>query len=66
MTSSKRIFGMAYSHPALHLLSNWMPGHRENMLAFAPVNRNGVNLFAPGKASNINIKEVVETIGEMM
>lgn len=35
----------AYSHPAIHLITQWLPNHTQNPLALAPVNINGTNIF---------------------
>lgn len=50
----------AYSHPAVHLMTNWMQRHTQNFDALLPVNRNGRKVFAEGGANNIDIDTVVE------
>ena len=35
----------AYSHPAIHLLTNYYPDHNDNFLSLAPINDNALNLF---------------------
>ena len=54
----------AYSHPAIHLMTNWLPDHKSNLLAFEPVNDNGQTFFEMGGCDNISVKEVLNNILE--
>lgn len=56
----------AYSHPALHLMTNWMQHHTQNFDALLPVNRNGHKVFAPGGVNNICIDDVIHNIKAIM
>jgi ADP-heptose:LPS heptosyltransferase len=57
----------AYSHPALHLMTNWLPGHTTNFDALTPVNKNGSVIFNPFKdTSNIDYNDVLNQIERMM
>jgi len=49
----------AYSHPAIHLMTNWMLKHTQNVLALAPINRNCFNLFAEKKTDNVKSEDVL-------
>ena len=54
----------AYSHPAIHLMTNWLPDHKSNLLALEPVNDNGQTFFEMGGCDNISVKEVLNNILE--
>jgi len=54
----------AYSHPAINLMTNWLPNHNTNLLALEPVNDNGQTFYAPGGCDNISAKEVLNNILE--
>ncbi len=57
----------AYSHPAIHLLTDWLPGYiyiPERPLA-SP-NKNSVNLFASGDINNIKHVDVLSDIERIM
>jgi peroxiredoxin len=56
----------AYSHPAIHLMTQWLPGHTKNKFALAPKNINGRDIFAEGGVNNIKHDRVIETVKEMM
>jgi ADP-heptose:LPS heptosyltransferase len=56
----------AYSHPAVHLMTNWMVGHKQNFEALTPVNRHGVSVFAEGGANNIDRGHVLEKVQTIM
>jgi hypothetical protein len=56
----------AYSHPAVHLMTNWMVGHRRNFEALVPMNRNGVSVFAEGGANNISRGLVLQNVKAIM
>lgn len=43
----------AYSFPAIHLMTYWMPGHNKNPMALEPANRNGISLFDHLDINNI-------------
>lgn len=40
----------AYSHPAINLMTTYLPNHTENKLCLAPINTEAINLYIP----NIN------------
>jgi ADP-heptose:LPS heptosyltransferase len=52
----------AYSHPAIHLMSNWLKNHNSNLFALAPINENAANLFGHEKCDNIRGEDVLEEI----
>ena len=54
----------AYSHPAINLMTNWLPNHNTNLLALEPVNDNGQTFFEIGICDNISVKEVLNNILE--
>jgi len=55
----------AYSHPAVNLITNHMPNHHSNLMALAPVNDCGINLFgSSGRCDNISVDDVVSCIIE--
>lgn len=54
----------AYSHPSIHLMTNWLVDHNSNLLGLAPVNDNATNLFEKGGCDNISIDKVVEVVKE--
>lgn len=56
----------AYSHPAVHLMTNWMQGHVRNFDALLPVNQCGHKVFAPGGADYISKKHVLATVELIM
>ena len=56
----------AYSHPAIHLMTNWLPNHHSNLGCFIPCNDNGTTIFVENKGNQgcnlINIDQVIETV----
>ena len=56
----------AYSHPAIHLMTNWMANHVQNFDALLPKNKNGHKVFAPGGANNISREHVLRTVELIM
>jgi ADP-heptose:LPS heptosyltransferase len=56
----------AYSHPAVHLMTNWMVGHKRNFDALLPRNKNGVTVFAEGGANNISREHVLGNVHYIM
>jgi len=52
----------AYSHPSIHLITNWLPNHKDNLLALAPVNDNSINIFAEKGCDNIKQDEILQII----
>ncbi len=56
----------AYSHPAVHLMTNWMHNHEQNFDALLPVNRNGRKVFAEGGANNISRNQVLMEVNLIM
>lgn len=57
----------AYSHPSLHLLTNYYHDHNENFLTLAPVNDNGTNLFIPRNPRGLDAmipEKVVEHVNK--
>lgn len=56
----------AYSHPAIHLMTNWMQHHVQNFDALLPKNKKGHKVFAPGGANNIRQDHVLRTVELIM
>ncbi len=56
----------AYDHPAVHLITNWMQGHKQNFSALTPVNLNGLEVFAEGGANNISHEYVLNSVEQIM
>lgn len=56
----------AYSHPAVHLMTNWMHNHHKNFDALLPVNKNGFKVFALGGANNISKEHVLAYVSTIM
>lgn len=56
----------AYSHPAIHLMTNWLPGHKQNFNALSPANKNGLDFFEKGGVDNIDYRLVGECVKRMM
>jgi hypothetical protein len=56
----------AYTHPAIHLMTNWMEGHVKNFDALLPKNKKGHTVFAPGGANNISREHVMKTVDLIM
>ena len=54
----------AYSHPAVNLMTNWLPNHNQNLLALEPVNDKSRTFFEKGGCDNIDVKEVFYSILE--
>jgi hypothetical protein len=54
----------AYSHPAINLMTNWLPNHNNNLLALEPVNKNSETFYAQGGCDNISAKLVLNSILE--
>jgi len=54
----------AYSHPAINLMTNWLPNHTQNLLALEPVNDNGVTFLETGGCDNIHVGRVLKNILE--
>lgn len=52
----------AYSHPSINLITNHCKNHNKNLLALAPKNKNGINIFSQGDINLIENKEVLEKI----
>ena len=56
----------AYSHPAINLMTNWLPNHHSNLMALEPKNKNGTTLYENGGCDNINIDQVISTVDEKL
>ena len=56
----------AYSHPAIHLIANWLPSHKDNVLALNPINGNSVVLFAEKAVRNIPVKSLIQVVERFM
>lgn len=56
----------AYDHPAIHLMTNWLPGHNRNFDALTPVNNNHATFFEQGGTDNINQGDVLYMVERMM
>lgn len=54
----------AYSHPSIHLMTNWMNGHAKNFTALEPINDNGKTFFTENGCDHINHIEIMEHIKE--
>ena len=54
----------AYNHPAINLMTNWLPNHNQNLLALEPVNDNSRTFFEKGGCDNIDVKSVFYSILE--
>lgn len=52
----------AYSHPAINLMTNWLPNHHSNFSALEPVNKNGFTFFAKGGCDYISTEEVINNV----
>ena len=52
----------AYSHPAINLMTNWLPNHNSNLLALEPKNKNGTTLYAKDSCDSISIVDVLSRI----
>lgn len=56
----------AYSHPAVHLMTNWMTKHTKNFDALLPRNKKGHTCFAEGGANNISREQVITAVDLIM
>ena len=56
---------VAYSFPAIHLMTNWRDGHVENFSAMNPVNVNGTSFFASPMTDGWNHQEVLDRVWEI-
>jgi hypothetical protein len=56
----------AYSHPAIHLMTNWLDNHVQNFDALLPVNKKGHKVFVEGGANNISREQVLMTVDLIM
>lgn len=54
----------AYSHPAINLMTNWLPNHNQNLLALEPVNSEADTFFEKNGCDNIEVKKVLYNIME--
>ena len=54
----------AYSHPAINLMTNWLPNHTQNLLALEPINDNGITFFESGSCDEIPVGKVLKNILE--
>lgn len=54
----------AYEHPAIHLMTNWLPNHTQNYGSLTPVNKNATTFFAEGGTDNIPVEHVVQKVLE--
>lgn len=52
----------AYSHPAINLMTIWLPGHTSNLRAFEPVNDNAETLFSDVGCDAIPTEAVVRNV----
>lgn len=55
----------AYSHPCVNLITNWLPNHKINFYALAPIGKNNVTLFGKDQIDNISINSVIENIEKL-
>ena len=49
----------AYSHKSIYFVTNWLPNHNRNLLALAPVNINGVNIFYGNNDCYPNFEDII-------
>ena len=59
----------AYSHPSIHLMTNWANfkyRHETNFTAFEPLNSNSLTFFERNGCDNINKDEVIMTCVKML
>lgn len=56
----------AYSHAAIHLMTNWLPGHNKNYNALRPYNKNSLTFFETGGINLIDQDLVMDAILGMM
>lgn len=57
----------AYGHPAIHLMTNWLPGHTRNFDSLTPVNHgHAATFFEQGGTDNINQDDVLYIVERMM
>lgn len=56
----------AYSHPAINLVTNWLPNHNSNFSALEPVNKNGFTFFEKNDCDNISIEKVINKVKELV
>ena len=52
----------AYSHPAINLVTNWLPNHNSNFSALEPVNKNSITFFEKEGCDNIPIEKVINNV----
>ena len=55
----------AYSHPAIHLMTNYLPNHCKNFTCLVPVNDNGTNMFIKNNGNGwegMNPRQVIEIV----
>jgi len=50
--------------PQINLITNWLPNHKQNLLALAPVGDKAYNLYADNGCSNITINSILKSIDE--
>lgn len=51
-----------YQHPAVHLLTNYLDGHNENLLALNPVNVNSETFYNKSSCDAISYSDVVDSV----
>lgn len=59
----------AYSHPSIHLMTNWANfdhRHESNFTAFEPLNKNSFTFFEQNGCDNINKDEVISLCDNML
>jgi hypothetical protein len=56
----------AYSHPAIHLMTNWRDGHTTNFSAMNPVNIKGISYFAPPSSDQWPHNDILNNIWEII
>ena len=54
----------AYSHPAINLVTNFLPNHNSNLLALNPINRNATTLFEKNGCDNIPLDKIISSVQE--
>lgn len=56
----------AYSHPSIHLMTQWLQNHHSNKFALEPKNINGRSVFAAGGVDNISHDTVAQLVRGIM
>lgn len=52
----------AYQHKAIHLISNYLVNHNDNLFAFKPINDNSVTLLGQRGVENISVDALIKIV----